>query len=128
MGSIATALPDSGVDVLFGVGAAPEGVISAAALKCLGGDFQGVLKFRHEEEKTRAQAMGITDFDRVLGIDDLAHGNVMFVATGVTDGSLLEGVKFKSWGATTHSLVMRSQSGTIRHIKAEHHFEKKPRY
>ena len=126
--AIATALPDSGIDVLFGIGAAPEGVISAAALRCLGGDFQGVLKPRNEEEIVRAKKMGIEDINRVLGMEDLASGNVMFVATGVTTGSLLEGVRFKSWGATTHSLVMRSQSGTIRHITAEHHFDKKPRY
>lgn len=126
--AIATALPNSGIDVLFGIGAAPEGVISAAALRCLGGDFQGVLKFRNEEEKERARKMGITDTDKVWQMEELASGNVMFVATGVTDGPLLEGAKFKSWGATTHSLVMRSSSGTIRQISAEHHFDKKPVY
>jgi fructose-1,6-bisphosphatase/sedoheptulose 1,7-bisphosphatase-like protein len=72
--------------------------------------------------------MGIEDMDKILTMDDLASGNVMFVATGVTDGSLLDGVKFKPWGALTHSIVMRSESGTIRHIQAEHHFDKKPRY
>jgi fructose-1,6-bisphosphatase class II len=126
--AIATALPDSGIDVLFGIGAAPEGVISAAALRCLGGDFQGVLKPRNEDETTRARKMGIEDINKVFSMEDLASGNVMFVATGVTTGSLLEGVKFKPWGAVTHSLVMRSESGTIRHIEAEHHFDKKPRY
>lgn len=126
--AIATALPDSGIDVLFGIGAAPEGVIAAAALRCLGGDIQGVLKPRNEEEISRARKMGIEDINKVFSIEELASGNVMFVATGVTDGSLLEGVKVKSWGATTHSLVMRSQSGTIRKISAEHHFDKKPRY
>ena len=126
--AIATALPDSGIDVLFGIGAAPEGVISAAALRCLGGDFQGVLKPRNEEETKRALKMRVDDINKVFSMEDLASGNVMFVATGVTDGSLLEGVKFKPWGATTHSLVMRSQSGTIRKIEAEHHFDKKPRY
>jgi fructose-1,6-bisphosphatase II len=126
--AIATALPDSGIDVLFGIGAAPEGVISAAALRCLGGDFQGVLKPRNEDETTRARKMGIEDINKVFQMEDLASGNVMFVATGVTTGSLLEGVKFKPWGAVTHSLVMRSESGTIRHIEAEHHFDKKPRY
>ena len=126
--AIATAIPDSGIDVLFGIGAAPEGVISAAALRCLGGDFQGILKFRSDEERDRARKMGITDTDKVWQMEELARGNVMFVATGVTDGSMLDGVKFKPWGATTHSLVMRSQSGTIRHIKAEHHFDKKPVY
>jgi fructose-1,6-bisphosphatase class II len=126
--AIATALPDSGIDVLFGIGAAPEGVISAAALRCLGGDFQGILKPRDQAERQRAMDMGVSDVDKVFNIEELANGNVMFVATGVTDGSLLDGVKFKSWGATTHSLVMRSQSGTIRKIQAEHHFDKKPRY
>jgi fructose-1,6-bisphosphatase class II len=126
--AIATALPDSGIDVLFGVGAAPEGVISAAALRCLGGDFQGVLKPRNDEETARAKKMGIEDINKVFAMEELASGNVMFVATGVTSGSLLEGVKFKPWGAVTHSLVMRSESGTVRHITAEHHFDKKPRY
>lgn len=126
--AIATVLPDSGIDVLFGVGGAPEGVIAAAALRCMGGDFQGIFRPRNEDEIARAQAMGVDDINSVLTMDDLASGNVMFVATGVTDGSLLEGVKFKPWGATTHSIVMRSQSGTIRHISAQHHFEKKPRY
>ena len=126
--AIATALPDSGIDILFGTGGAPEGVIAAAALRCLGGDFQGVFKPRNDEEIVRAKDMGVTDINKVLEIDDLASGNVMFVATGVTDGSLLEGVKFKSWGAQTQSIVMRSESGTIRHINADHHFDKKPRY
>jgi fructose-1,6-bisphosphatase class II len=126
--AIATALPDSGIDILFGIGGAPEGVISAAALRCMGGDFQGVFVPRNEEEIARARQMGIEDINKVMGIEDLAKGNVMFVATGVTDGSLLDGVKFKPWGAVTHSIVMRSESGTIRHIEAEHHFDKKPRY
>jgi fructose-1,6-bisphosphatase class II len=126
--AIATALPDSGIDILFGIGGAPEGVIAAAALRCLGGDFQAVFKPRNDEEIVRARKMGIENMDEIMNIETLASGNVMFVATGVTDGSLLKGVKFKSWGATTHSIVMRSQSGTIRHIEAEHHFDKKPRY
>lgn len=126
--AIATALPDSGIDILFGTGGAPEGVIAAAALRCLGGDFQGVFVPRNDEEIERAKKMGVEDINKVLKIDDLAKGNVMFVATGVTDGSLLEGVKFKSWGAQTQSIVMRSESGTIRHISADHHFDKKPRY
>jgi fructose-1,6-bisphosphatase class II len=126
--AIATALPDSGIDVLFGIGAAPEGVISAAALRCLGGDFQGVLKPRNEEEITRARQMGIDDINKVFQMEELASGNVMFVATGVTSGALLDGVKMRPWGASTHSLVMRSESGTIRNIHADHHFDKKPRY
>lgn len=126
--AIATATPDSGVDVLFGIGGAPEGVISAAALQCLGGDFQGILKPRNPEEIERAKKMGIDDITRVFKIDDLARGNLMFCATGVTNGNFLDGVVFKPWGALTHSLVMRSETGTVRHIRAEHHFDKKPRY
>jgi fructose-1,6-bisphosphatase class II len=126
--AIAAALPDSGVDVLLGTGGAPEGVIAAAALRCLGGDFQGRLVFRKEDEKNRARKMGITDFDRVYHIHDLAQGNVMFCATGVTHGTFLKGVRYTSSGAKTHSIVMRSETGTIRHIEAEHHFSRKPHY
>jgi fructose-1,6-bisphosphatase II len=126
--AIACCDPNSGVDILFGIGGAPEGVLAAAAMRCMGGDFQGILQWRNEEEKARATRMGITDLNRVFKLDDLARGNVMFVATGVTTGNFLPGVKFKSWGAITHSIVMRSSSGTIRHIEAEHHFDTKPRY
>lgn len=126
--AIATCKRDSGVDVLMGMGGAPEGVIAAAALRCMGGDFQGKLAFRNEQEKERARVMGISDFDRIYGIHDLASGKVMFCATGVTQGTLLEGVRFFSGGAMTHSLVMRSETGTIRFIQAEHHFDQKPRY
>ncbi len=126
--AIACCDPNSGVDILFGIGGAPEGVLAAAAMRCMGGDFQGILQWRNEEEKARATRMGITDLNRVFKLDDLARGNVMFVATGVTTGNFLPGVKFKSWGAITHSIVMRSSSGTVRHIEAEHHFDTKPRY
>jgi fructose-1,6-bisphosphatase class II len=126
--AIATCKRDSGVDVLMGQGGAPEGVISAAALRCMGGDFQGRLVFRKDDERNRAKKMGITDFDRIYKIDELASGNVMFCATGVTQGAFLQGVRFFSGGARTHSVVMRSQSGTIRFIEAEHHFDRKPRY
>lgn len=125
---IATATPNSGIDILFGIGGAPEGVITAAALQCLNGDFQGILKPRNQGEVERALKMGVDDINRVFKIDDLAKGNLMFVATGVTTGNFLDGVVFKPWGCLTHSLVMRSESGTIRHIRAEHHFDKKPRY
>lgn len=125
---IATCEPNSGVDILLGVGAAPEGVITAAALSCLGGEFQGILRPQDETERQRCINMGIADVDKVLEMEDLARGRVMFCATGVTTGNLLKGVQFKSWGAITHSMVMRSESGTIRHITAEHHFDKKPRY
>ncbi len=126
--AIATATPNSGVDILLGIGGAPEGVIAAAALQCLGGEFQGILQPRNPSEIERARKMGVEDINRVFKIDDLARGNLMFCATGVTTGNFLDGVIFKSWGAYTHSLVMRSESGTIRHIRAEHHFDKKPRY
>ena len=126
--AIATCKPDSGVDVLFGSGGAPEGVIAAAALRCVGGDFQGRLIFRRQDEKDRAKKMGVTDFDRLYHIDDLARGKVMFCATGVTAGPLLQGVRFFRGGAETHSVVMRSETGTIRYIQAFHHFDRKPKY
>ena len=126
--AIATCKPSSGVDVLMGSGGAPEGVIAAAALRCMGGDFQGQLLFRKEEEKQRAVKMGVKDFARIYQIDELARGNVMFCATGVTQGTFLNGVRFFSGGALTHSIVMRSESGTVRHIEAEHHFDRKPKY
>jgi fructose-1,6-bisphosphatase II len=126
--AIATCKPESGVDVLMGTGGAPEGVIAAAALRCTGGDFQGRLVFHKEEQKTRALKMGIQDLSKIYGIDELAKGNVMFCATGVTPGSFLNGVRFFANGAKTHSVVMRSQTGTIRFIEAEHHFDRKPVY
>jgi fructose-1,6-bisphosphatase class II len=126
--AIATCKPDSGVDVLIGTGGAPEGVIAAAALRCVGGDFQGRLKPRNRDEVERARQMGIANIDKVYKIDELAAGNVMFCATGVTQGTFLNGVRYFGGGALTHSVVMRSESGTIRHIEAEHHFDKKPRF
>lgn len=126
--SIACCEPDSGVDILFGVGRAPEGVISAAALRCIGGDFQAKFKPADADELKQLNDMGITDINRVFSIEELASGHVMFCATGVTTGNFLKGVQFKPWGAITHSVVMRSQSGTIRRISAEHHFDTKPRY
>jgi fructose-1,6-bisphosphatase class II len=126
--AIACCEPGTGVDILFGTGGAPEGVIAAAALRCMGGDMQGVLKTRNDEEVERAKKMGITDLNKVYSIEELASGNVMFCATGVTTGNFLRGVRFTPWGATTQSIVMRSQSGTVRRIEAEHHFDKKPRY
>ena len=126
--AIATALPDTGIDMLLGTGGAPEGVIAAAAMRCIKGDFQGVLVPRNDADIERAKKMGIEDINKVFTMNELASGDVMFVATGVTDGSLLKGVHFKSWGAETHSLVMRSRSGTIRHIVAQHHFDRKPVY
>ena len=126
--AIATCKPESGVDVLMGTGGAPEGVIAAAALRCTGGDFQGKLVLRGESEKDRARRMGIQDLNRIYGIQDLARGNVMFCATGVTHGAFLGGVRFFAGGATTHSVVMRSETGTVRMIQADHHFDRKPKY
>ncbi len=125
--AIATCRDGTGVDILMGTGGAPEGVISAAALRCIDGDFQGILKFRSDEEKKRAMKMGITDLDKVYSINELAKGDVMFCATGVTDGNLLKGVRFTgNHGATTHSLVMRSKTQTVREIVAHHRLDIKP--
>jgi fructose-1,6-bisphosphatase class II len=126
--AIATCKHDSGVDVMIGTGGAPEGVIAAAALRCMGGDFQGRLVFRTDSERERAGKMGIRDLNKIYRIDELAKGNVMFCATGVTQGPLLNGVRFFRGGARTHSMVMRSESGTVRFIEAEHHFDRKPIY
>ncbi len=126
--AVASALPDSGIDLLLGIGGAPEGVISAAALKCTDGDFQGRLKFRNEKEKERALRMGVTELDRMYTRDELAKGDVMFCATGITTGPLLKGVRYLPGGrGLTHSMVMRSSTGTIRTIEAEHNFERKPK-
>jgi fructose-1,6-bisphosphatase II len=122
--AIATAWPDAGVDVLFGIGGTPEGVTSAAALKCMGGEIQGKLWPRNDQERAAALAAGY-DLDQVLTTDDLVRGdNCFFAATGVTDGELLKGVRFHAGGATTQSLVMRSHSGTVRLIEAHHQLEK----
>jgi fructose-1,6-bisphosphatase II len=116
------------VDILFGIGGAPEGVLAAAALKCLGGDIQGRLKPRNDEEIARAKKMGITDIQKVFSLEELAKGHVMFAATGVTQGDFLNGVRYFGGGAYTHSVVMRSLSGTVRYIEAKHHFKTKPNY
>jgi fructose-1,6-bisphosphatase II len=127
-GAVMTANPDSGIDVLFGTGGAPEGVIAAAALKCVGGELQARLRFRNDEERARAKKMGVRDEDAIYGTEDLAAGHVMFAATGVTKGYLLDGVRFFGGGAKTESIVMRSKSGTVRVINATHHFNTKPKY
>jgi fructose-1,6-bisphosphatase II / sedoheptulose-1,7-bisphosphatase len=124
-GVIATSQPESGVDIYLGSGGAPEGVLAAAALQCIGGQMQGRLLFRNDQERGRAARMGIADFNRKYDMDALAHGNVMFAATGVTNGSLLRGVHRHTTGAKTHSLVMRSKSGTVRYIEAHHNFSRK---
>ena len=128
-GALAPAIDDSGIDILFGTGGAPEGVVAAVALKCLGGEIQGRLKFRNEEEKERARKMGIKDLDKKLMMHDLVSSEeAMFAATGVTDGTILRGVQFLSHGAKTHSIVMRAKTKTVRFIEAHHKFEHFPDY
>jgi fructose-1,6-bisphosphatase II len=123
-GAIATAWPTSGVDVLIGVGGTPEGVIAAAALKCMGGDMQGRLWPRNDEERRTAEQLGY-DMGRVLRTDDLVGGdNCFFAATGISGGELLRGVSYDNRGATTQSLVMRSKSGTVRLVEARHRLAK----
>ncbi len=123
-GAIMAAYEGTGVDVLLGIGGTPEGVISACAMKCLGGAIQGKLWPRNEEERQKAIDMGY-NLDQVLTTDDLVRGdNVFFAATGITDGELLHGVKYTGKGAKTHSLVMRGKSGTIRYIDATHRWDK----
>ena len=123
-GAIQTSWPQSGADIMFGVGGTPEGVIAAAALKCLGGELQGQLWPRNDAERTEALAAGY-DLDKVLTTDDLVEGdNCFFSATGITDGELLQGVRFYEFGASTQSLVMRSRSGTRRKVEAVHKLEK----
>lgn len=124
-GVIATAQPDAGIDMYLGTGGAPEGVLAAAALQCIGGQFQGRLIFRNDDEKKRATKMGIADFNKKYSIHELAHGDVMFAATGVTNGAMLRGVRRFAGGAVTHSIVMRAKSGTVRTIEATHNFNRK---
>ena len=124
-GVIATATAETGVDIYMGVGGAPEGVLAAAALRCIGGQMQGRLVFRNEDERNRARRIGLTQFDRKYGLMELAGGEVMFAATGVTNGTMLKGVRRFRHGAATHSLVMRSKSGTVRYIEATHNFDRK---
>jgi fructose-1,6-bisphosphatase II / sedoheptulose-1,7-bisphosphatase len=127
-GVIATTQPDSGVDIYMGSGGAPEGVLAAAALRCGGGFLQGRLLFRNEDEKKRAARWGIKDLNRKYDLHDLARGDVMFAATGVTDGAMLRGVRRFAGGAYTHSTIMRSKTGTIRRIEATHNFTRKGGY
>lgn len=125
--AVATGILDSGIDILLGIGGAPEGVISAAAVKCMGGDFQGQLRFRNDRERERAQEMGLKNLDGCMRLEDLAKGSVMFCATGITDGPLLKGVRLLAGKrALTHSIVMRSATGTVRNIETEHSLDRKP--
>ena len=120
-GVIATTNPETGIDIYMGSGGAPEGVLAAAALRCVGGQIQGRLLFRNDDERGRARGWGITDLDRVYALTDMAKGDCIFAATGVTDGSMLKGVKRRKDGSiTTQSVVMRASSGTIRWVSGEH--------
>jgi fructose-1,6-bisphosphatase II / sedoheptulose-1,7-bisphosphatase len=112
----------------MGTGRAPEGVLAAAALRCNGGQIQGRLVYRNDDERKRADRRGIKDYDRTYKLHELAAGDVMFAATGVTDRSMLRGVRRYKGGATTHSVVMRSKSGTVRYVEAHHNFERKTWY
>ncbi|WEK42714.1 MAG: class II fructose-bisphosphatase [Candidatus Sphingomonas colombiensis] len=123
-GVIATTDPDTTIDVYMGSGGAPEGVLACAALRCVGGQFKGRLLFRNDDERARARKWGITDLDRQYDLKDLAKGDCIFAATGVTDGSLLEGVKRRGNHMTTESVVMRASSGTVRWVKGEHRIER----
>jgi fructose-1,6-bisphosphatase class II len=123
---IATCDESTGIDMMIGVGGAPEGVITAAALKCMGGDFFGQLNFRNEDEKERALKMGVKDLDKVYNMEELAQGHVMFCASGVTDGPLLKGVRtLPNNRATTHSVVMRSKTQTVRYVETTHNLNLK---
>jgi fructose-1,6-bisphosphatase class II len=124
--AVATGIPDSGIDMVLGIGGAPEGVLAAAAVKCFGGDMQARLIFTTDEERKRAPKMGISDFDKVYTAEELASGDVFFAATGVTGGDLLKGVRYFSGGAQTQTIVMRSKSRTIRFIDSLHYLEHKP--
>ena len=122
-GVIAVTDPDTTVDVYMGQGGAPEGVLAAAALRCVGGQFQGRLVFRNDAERARAAKWGVEDLDRIYDLEELATGDVIFAATGVTDGSLLEGVKRRKHCITTESVVMRASTGTVRWVRGEHRNE-----
>jgi fructose-1,6-bisphosphatase II len=127
-GALDTCFAETGVDVLMGIGGAPEGVIAAAALRCIGGDMQGRLRFRNDEERERARQMGVGELERVMTAPEMAGGDVMVAATGVTTGDFLKGVRFTGDGARSHSVVMRSKTGTLRYIETIHRFTRAPNY
>jgi fructose-1,6-bisphosphatase II / sedoheptulose-1,7-bisphosphatase len=124
-GVMAAAQPATGVDMYLGSGGAPEGVLAAAALRCIGGQMQGRLLYEDDAQRERARAMGIADPNRKFSCEEMARGNVMFAATGVTTGPMLNGVRRFGHGAITHSIVMRSKSGTVRYVEAHHNFATK---
>jgi fructose-1,6-bisphosphatase II len=125
---IASALPESGIDMLVGIGGSWQGILTAAAIRCMGGEMQARLKPRNAEEAGRVRDAGIEDVDRVYTADAMASGSVMFATTAVTDSPFLPGVRFFKGGATTHSVVMRSRTHTVRSIEARHRFDLKPEY
>ena len=119
---ISSALPNNIIDMYYGIGGAPEGVLAAAALQCIGGFMEGKLLFRNDDEKARAAKVNIKDLNKIYSLKELAQGDVMFSATGVTDGTMLPGVKTNKFTGETHSIVMRSKTGTVRHIVGNHNF------
>jgi len=125
-GVVAVSQVDTGVDIYMGSGGAPEGVLAAAALRCIGGQMQWRLMFENDEQIARAREMGVTDPNRIYELEDMAKGDVMFAATGVTTGPMLRGVRHFGSGAVTHSIVMRSKSGTVRYVEGHHNFALKP--
>ncbi|WP_043339873.1 class II fructose-bisphosphatase [Belnapia moabensis] len=125
-GVIAVSQPETGIDIYIGSGGAPEGVLAAAALRCIGGQLQGRLLFENDEQVQRARGMGVTDPQRKYSVEEMAQGEVMFAATGVTTGPMLRGVRRTAHGAITHSMVMRSKSGTVRYVEGHHNYERKP--
>ena len=126
-GVVACSQPEVGIDMYLGSGGAPEGVLAAAALRCIGGQMQGRLMYENDEQIARAREMGITDPQRKYKLEDMAAGDVMFAATGVTTGPMLRGVRWFGGGAVTHSIVMRSKSGTVRYVEGHHNFALKPK-
>ena len=120
---ISSVIDSSNIDMYYGIGGAPEGVLAAAALQCVGGYLEGQLNFYNDQEIDRAKKTGITNLDKIYKLNDLAKGDVMFSATGVTDGTMLRGININKNFATTHSIVMRSKTGTIREIDGKHNFD-----
>lgn len=126
--AVATGIAGSGIDMVIGIGGAPEGVLTAAAVRCFGGFMQGRLIFMNDEERERTRGMGIDDLDKTYLAEEMASGDVFFAATGVTNGDLVDGVRYFAGGARTHTVVMRSASRTLRFIETLHSFDHKPGY
>lgn len=127
--AVACAIEGSGIDMMMGIGGAPEGVLAAAALRCMGGEMQGRLWPENEDDIERARKLGVTNINKLLTLDELVRtDDIFFAATGITEGALLKGVTFNADGATTHTVVMRGKTGTVRFIEAKHYFAKKPKY